>query len=406
MLLKLAWRNIWRNKKRTWITIASIFFAVVLAFLMRSMQEGTYNMMVDNVAGFYSGHAQIQHKDYWEKRSLENSFAYKDTLRHLLADNAPSQLNHFVPRLESFALASSGKLSKGAMVLGIDPEKEKEVMDPQQHLVAGEYLEPGDKSILLSKGLADNINLEVGDTLILMGQGYHGVPADGKFPVKGIVDIPNPDLNKRLTFLSLNQAQYLFGCPNRLTGIALIAEESDNVAPLVKSIDNSIGDPYSVMSWQEMNPDLVQAIEADRGSGVLMLLILYIVIGFGIFGTVIMMTMERRREFAILIGIGMHRSRLALVTFLETLMIAFTGIALGFVGGLPIISYFYFNPIPLSGELAAVTKSFGLEPVIPFSLEQSVFTGQMFIVLVITILTSFYPVSKVLRMDVINQMKN
>lgn len=406
MLLKLAWRNIWRNKKRTWITIASICFSVILAFLMRSMQEGSYTNMIDNVAGFYTGYAQIQDTSYWEKKSLEQTFAYKDSLKQKLEQNDIPHLEHFVPRLEAFALASSGKLTKGSMILGIDPDKEKALMNPGKNLIEGQYLQAGENAILLSQGLAKNIRIKVGDTVVLLGKGYHGVTAAGKYPVKGIVKLASPDLNKRLSFLPLTQAQSLFNCRNRLTSIALMTPEQENVKPLTKNLERTLGNQYEVMTWKEMNPEMVQAIQADRGSGVIMLLILYIVIGFGIFGTVIMMTMERRREFAILIGIGMHRTRLALVTLLETIMIAFSGIIIGVLGGLPILTYLHFNPIPLSGKTAELTKSFGIEPVLPFSLEPSVFTSQAVIVLFIALLTAFYPITNVTRLHVVNQMNN
>lgn len=405
MLLKMAWRNLWRNKRRTWITIASIFFSVILAFLMRSMQEGSYNNMIENVAGFYSGYAQIQHQEYWEKKSLEKTFVYKDTLKQTLKKHEFPGVKAFVPRLESFALASSGKLTKGAMVMGIDPDKEKAIMDPGESIKKGQYLKKGENAILLSEGLADNLNLTVDDTVVLLGKGFRGVTAAGEYPVKGIVEVGSPELNKQLTFLPLKQAQYLFSCRNRLTAIALMTDDQSYIRPLTQQLNNLLGEPYEIMTWRDMNPDMVQAIEADRGSGMIMLLILYIVIGFGIFGTVIMMTMERKREFAILVSIGMYRSRLALITVLETIMIAFTGILIGLIGGLPIITYFHFNPIPLSGNIAEVTKSFGIEPVLPFSMEPAVFTSQAFVVLIIAVLTAIYPVTKVLRLNVIDEMK-
>jgi putative ABC transport system permease protein len=147
-------------------------------------------------------------------------------------------------------------------------------------------------------------------------------------------------------------------------------------------------------------------MQVDRASGRMMLLILYIVIGFGILGTVIMMTMERRREFAILLGIGMHRGKLALVTFLETVMIAITGVVIGVIAGYPIVGYFHFHPIQLTGKAAEATKSFGIEPVMPFSLEPNVFVSQMGMVLMLSLLTAFYPIRNVLSLNIISGIRS
>lgn len=406
MLLKLAWRNIWRNKRRTWITVASILFSVILAFLMRSMQEGTYDSMIDNVAGSYSGHIQIQQKDYWDQQSLNNSFVYKDSLQQMLKSGQFDNISHFVPRLESFALASSGNKTKGARVLGINPAKETKLMNPEDNLVEGSYLTKNENAILLTEGLAANLHLGIEDTVILLGKGYRGITAAGKYPVKGIIKLPSPELNKRLSFLPLEQAQSLFSMRNRLTSIAMLTQQSDNLKPTVQKLESNMGRNFTTMTWQEINQDLVQAMQADRGSGIIMLLILYIVIGFGIFGTIVMMTMERRREFAILIGIGMHRTKLALVTFMETVMIALTGVFLGLIGGLPVVTYFYFNPIELTGKAAEANKSFGIEPVLPFSMDPDVFLSQMGIVLVLSLVTALYPIIKVLRLKVIQAMQS
>jgi ABC-type lipoprotein release transport system permease subunit len=243
---RMAWRNIWRNKRRTLITAASVFFAVFFALLMRALQLGSYDRMFKNVIESYSGYMQIQHIDYFDEPILDNSF---QTSRTLL-DNVRSDPNvkAVFPRLESFALAAAGNHTQGVMVMGIDPEGENEISKIHDRLVrfkltetainalnneplpdrtkklfdvfrnesytgtgrlmldmgiseddsstllplfrkyaslTNSYFGTDDKgSVMIGDGLSDYLKLGVGDTIVLIGQGYHGVSAAGKYRVK------------------------------------------------------------------------------------------------------------------------------------------------------------------------------------------------------------------------------
>ena len=125
MYVKFAWRNLWRNKRRTIITAASIFFGVIFAAVMSSMQEGTYSSNIENIVRFYTGYAQLQHPDYWDEKTMEHHIAPSDSLiREIKSD---PRITHVTPRLESFALASHEDATKVANVVGMAPEQEKDV---------------------------------------------------------------------------------------------------------------------------------------------------------------------------------------------------------------------------------------------------------------------------------------
>lgn len=183
--LILAWRNIWRNKRRTLITASSIFFGVILSAFMSSMQEGSYGQYIDTIVNSYSGYLQIHKKGYWEDKIINNSFVDHDTLIEKI--NQVNEITLYTPRLESFALASGDDRTKGVMVMGIDPERENQITRIQTKIRQGQYLQNGDEGVILGSGLAKYMNLQVNDTLILIGQGYHGASAAGKYPVRGIV---------------------------------------------------------------------------------------------------------------------------------------------------------------------------------------------------------------------------
>lgn len=388
------------------ITIFSILFAVFFALLMRSMQRGSYANMVENVVGSYFGYIQIHGKDYWEKKTIEESMSTLDFSQESVL--AVANVVGLIPRLESFALASSGSITKGVLLAGIAPEAENTFTNLSGKLIAGDYLFSGDDGVMLAEKLASYLKLEVADTLVMISQGYHGVSAAGKYPVKGILRFSSPELNKLMVYLNLEYCQEFFGAEDRLSAFVVMLEDHGRnmVSRTRELIRDKLSNGYEVMSWREMMPELVQLIESDNASGLIMLGILYMIIAFGILGTVMMMTTERVREFGVMIAVGMQRLRLAGVVFLETIYVGIIGICAGSIMSVPVVYYMHHNPIRLSGDAAKSMESFGVEPIIPFAWEISFFINQAFIVFIITLITGLYPLYKVLRLQPVKALKS
>ncbi len=214
----MAWRNLWRNRRRTLITVASIFFGVLFATLMSSMQEGSYSNMINNVVKFYSGYIQIHDKNYWENKTLYNSFVATDTLYNKI--KSVPEITFVTPRLESFALVSVGDLTQPAMIVGVDPENENRVTNLSKWISEGRFLHEKDNGILLAEGLAQNLNVGVNDTLALLSQGYYGNTVADKFVIRGLLHFPSPELNKQFAYLEINRAQEFFSAtgPYYITG--------------------------------------------------------------------------------------------------------------------------------------------------------------------------------------------
>ncbi len=403
LYLQLAWRNIWRNKRRTLISISSVFFAVVLALLMRSMQLGSYEYMIQNAVKLSTGYIQVHAEGYWDKRSIDLSFAYNESLRGTLS--SVENVTELIPRLQSFALAASDDATRGAMVNGIDPVLEDQMNALRSKVIRGSYLKPGDAGVLISEGLSNHLGFDVGDTLVLYGQGYHGVIAAGKYPVGGIVEFLTPDLNAATVYLALPVAQDLYGMPGLVNSVSIMIDHPSHQAGVLEKVKNQVGDRYEVMGWDEMMPDLVQAIEVDNAGGILMLVILYVVIGFGIFGTVMMMTIERRKEFGVLMAVGMHRSKLMLTTLTETVFLSLLGVIAGAAVSLPIMVYYARNPIQLTGELAEVMIRFGMDPILPLSMNPGIIGAQMLVVLLLAIVSVTYPTNVLKNLEPVQAMR-
>jgi ABC-type lipoprotein release transport system permease subunit len=400
---KIAWRNLWRNKRRTMLTIASILFALFLALIMRSMQLGSYSSMVESAVKSTTGYIQVHEKGYWEDKSIDNTFESVDEIEKSILSHP--NVSAIVPRLESFALLSSGRQTKGAAVIGTDPATENKISGLKDRIVSGEYFEPGDKAILLGEGLAQYLKLKVGDTVVLLGQGYHGMTAAAAYPVKGIIKFIQPDINNTITYIPLAAGQDLYSSPGRLTSLSILLNDPDMMAQTRDELVKVLPETLEVMNWNEMLTELVNAIEGDNISGLFNLGILYLVVGFGILGTILMSTMERRKEFGIMVAVGMRRTKLMIIVFIETLIMSALGIIAGIVTSLPLLYYFRANPIPLTGEAADAMIEYNMEPILPFLIEPGYFIGQSIVVIVITMLTIIYPMTVIGRFKIINAIK-
>lgn len=401
---KLAFRNIFRNRLRTFITAAAVFFAVIFCMLMRSVQYGTYENMIQNVVGFYNGYAKVNQQGFWEEKSLDNTMLDSPALRESLLTHG--NVKSLVPRLESFALAAAGDLTKGVIVTGVDPTAEANIVDIESKIKEGSYFTANENAVIITDGLADFLKISVGDTMVLLGQGYQSISASGKYPVNAIMRLGVPDLNASMVFMPLQTCQYLYGAENRLTSIIPIVNNVNKLDKTVADLTEKAGSEYEVMSWQKMLPELIQLIQADNAGGIIMIFILYVVIGFGIFGTILMMTTERLYEFGVLISVGMKRWKLIIVVMLEALFINFLGVLAGMIAGIPILGYFYKNPIRLSGNLDDLMEEYNIEPVLNFSLDPAVFYWQGIIVFIIALIVSIYPIYKISKLNLISALRS
>jgi ABC-type lipoprotein release transport system permease subunit len=370
------------------------------------MQKGTFGNMIDKAVKLSTGYIQIHKNGYWEDQSINETFEFSDQIKNSFNNN--KNVTYSIPRLESFALASSGNNTKGAIVKGTVPEIEDELNKYSDKIVKGEFLKSGDQSILVGEELANYLKVDVGDSLVMLGQGYHGITAAAQYPIKGILHIPIPQLNRQMILMPLEVAQYFYASENRLTSISLMLKDPELLESTREEIFNNLNnsDSYEVMTWQEMNKELVQFVDTKNVGSIIMLSILYIVVGFGVFGTIMMMTMERRKEFAILVSIGMHKVKLLLIVFWETLLIGFCAVLIGILLAFPLLNHLVNNPILLSGEFAESMKSVGAEPIMPFVVNPNIFINQTLTVILIAFIAVIYPLFFILKFDVLKAMKN
>ncbi|QNA45573.1 ABC transporter permease [Lacibacter sediminis] len=402
-LLKLAWKNMWRNRSRTLITMASVLFAVVLSVLASSLKEGIFDNLVKNVVSFYTGYLQVHKAGYWDEQILDNSFEASSSTQEKIFRN--NNVKGVAARLESFALASSNDITKGCLVVGIDPENEDRITALKQKLIGGDYLSANDRSVLIAEGLSNRLQLHLHDTIVLIGQGYHGATAAGKFSVKGILKFGSPDLNDKALFMSLATAQDFYSAEGMVTSYVLSLYNTKALQLTATSIRSNLDKEFEVMTWEEMIPDIKQHIQTDSNNMKYVLGVLYMLICFGVFSTLLMMMVERKYEMGMLVAIGMRKEKMMLLLLIESLLTVLAGCVLGLLSSIPVVYMLNKHPIRMGGEAAKAYERFGFEAIFPTSTDASIFISQGFIVLIIGSVLSLYPLYKVMRLNPVTAMK-
>ncbi|MDR1879335.1 MAG: FtsX-like permease family protein [Tannerellaceae bacterium] len=380
--------------------MASVFFAVFFTVLTMAFSAGSWGRMIENMLRTQTGHIQIHQAGYWDDRVIDNFMVMEgETIDRL------GEIEHVVnvaPRIEVFAMASSdANVSKGVAVVGIDPLKEEAKSSLSKRVVDGRYLTVDDGGLLIGKGLSEYLRVGVGDSLALIGQGYHGAGAVGLYPVRGIVSLVTPEMDKGFLYMSLPAAQELIGMPDGYSGILIAIDDGraldETLQRVGEAVETSV---YEVLSWQVTMESLLKQAKSDQAFSIVILFVLYLIVSFGILGTVIMMTTERRREFAMMIALGMRKGKLAGCVAIELFIMTCLGLLAGLAVSIPIVAWFSYHPIPLSGELAAAMSSYGMEPVVPMVATPRLFVNQALIVFAITSLTVLYPVRVILKLEI------
>jgi len=364
--------------------------------------------MIDGGIKQYFGYAQIHGAGYWEEQTIDRSLDFTDIFKSL--PEKVTGLDAIIPRLESFALASEGNLSTGVLVIGIDPKKEQELTGIADKLIAGTYLNEQENEAIIAEGLAKKLNLNLSDTLILISQGYRGVNAAGKYAIRGIFKMGLPDLNKRLVYLPLKTAAYFLGAEERVTTLVLGIKNKELVPETLTQVKNQLAGVgnFELMDWQELMPELVETRVLKEGGNYVFIGILYLLIAFAIFGTILMMTKERSYEFGVLTAIGMRRQKLFSIVWLETILVGIVGALIGILISIPLVYYLKVNPLTIGmmgEEAAAAYEKFGLQDTLPAAFEFQIFLSQALIIFLITCLLALYPFFSIRSLQPTEAMK-
>jgi ABC-type lipoprotein release transport system permease subunit len=405
---KMAWRNIWRNTRRTILTICAITFSSLLLVFMLSFQFGSYETMINTSVKIETGHLQVQSQSYHDKKSIRMVVSEPDAVAAFL-DRIP-QVQAYTLRSEAFSLISSQKRSYGALVTGIDPLLEPLVSRLKKLIRRGDFFAETDRNqALIGKLLARNLRLGIGDEITLLGLGRDGSIAATVATVKGIYSSGIDAFDRNVIHIPLKTFQEVYTMEGAVHKIIIIARSLASTDTIKRSLSARITavrnpTPLKVLDWEQLMPGLRQAIEMDLVSGMIFYFLLILVVAFSILNTFLMAILERTREFGVLMSIGTRPGRLTKVLLIESMTIAMIGIIAGIVLGSAITLYFQSHGIDISGA-SELLSQFGISGrIFPKLSLLSALSGPA-AVLLITFGAALYPALKVQRLQPVEAMR-
>lgn len=353
---RLAWRNLWRHGRRTWLTVGAMIFCNALLVFLISFQFGTYSLMIDSSLSVLTGHLQVQQKQYNNEQrmrySIPNGISLATELR------GKSGIDAMAARGITFALASSEDRSFGIQVMGVQPEFEPRVSTIPGLVKTGRYLKDNNSDeIVVGSVLARNLKIEVGEEITLLGSGRDGSFAAGIATVVGIIDSGMSDLDRSIAQVPLGYFQEVFSMEEQVHAIVANVQRLNTVAEAKAQLSGLIASPdLVVMDWNELQPGLKQAIQADLFSAVIMYAVLIVLVAFSVLNTQLMSVLERTREFGVMMALGLRPGGLARLVFLETAVMSLLGLGLGCLLGTAISLYFQANGVYIPGMEDAMDK--------------------------------------------------
>ena len=405
--VKMAWRNIWRNPRRTILTIAAIAFACMLLVFMLSFQFGSYETMINFAVKNHTGHLQVQARGYMDKRSIRLVVPDPAAVGRVL--DKTQGVAAYTFRANAFSLVSSNKRTCGVMVIGIDPAMEAELTSLKKIIRQGSYLsEDNADQALVGELLARNLQVGLGDELVLLGQGRDGTIAATVVKVKGIYSLGEDEFDRSSVQITLKNFQDVYSMRGAVHEVVVFGKSTQDVPEIKRAVAANIKSiekkqKLVVVDWMELMPGLLQGIQMDLVSGLIFWFILIVVVAFSILNTFLMAILERTREFGVLMAIGTTPGRLTRLLLIESTAITMLGIGIGIIVGCLITWYFQVHGIVISGT-SEILSQYGMpECLRPRLSLLSAFIGPA-AVLVITFLTALYPALKVRRLRPVEAM--
>ncbi|MEM9623300.1 MAG: FtsX-like permease family protein [Pseudomonadota bacterium] len=405
LLFALAWRNLWRNRRRTWLTIGGIAFAVWFLIFARSMQTGTFDIMIDNGARLLPGHLQIQHPNYAEDSTVANSFHTAEAAETLADLSVAQGLLHVSARAQGFALVSVGERSFGAQVIGVEPEIEVQWSGLAAMTRTGRYLAaPGEA--VMGVVLARNLGLSVGDEFVLLGTASEGGIAALSSRLVGVFNTGNHALNRAVLQVHLDdfrdawamhpaEAHAMVGVANSVTGSEHIAAQLSAALP-----------ELAVLNWQDLMPEAQQTRDMKAVSTELLFYVIAIIVGFSVVTTFMMMVFERTQEMGVMIAIGMRPGFIRLQLQIEAMYVAVVGVLSGGTIAALLSLALRGNGIPVPGDMAEIYAQYNIPGRIVPEFDTNAAWSASLLMLIGVQVAAFIPALRIGRLSPVEAIRN
>ncbi len=404
MIFALAWRNLWRRPRRTWLSVAGLAFAAAFLIFMPSLQNGSYRAMINNTLHLYDGYAQIERPGYRDEPDIRETV--EDVSGLLDAVNGVQGARTASARASAYVLLSADGRSFGAQIVGVQPHTEALVSTVAKNVKAGRFLEDADDdAIVLGATLARNLRVAIGDRVTLLGTDKDGSLAADSLQVTGTFETGIGDLDRLTAEIPLRRFQATFAMPDQAHMIVVSSEDLETFAPLIGRLE-AVAMPrgLEVLDWQALQPGLWQAILLDASTASLIYVAMVVVVTFTLLNSLLMSVLERTNEFGVLMALGMRPRQIGAMVWVETVLLLAFGLSLGMLLGVGLSSYFGRVGI-VFGQAQEIFAQFGLSGALYPKLSALTLLAGPAVIALGALLAGGFPFWRVYRLEPVAAMR-
>jgi ABC-type lipoprotein release transport system permease subunit len=407
IIFNLAWRNLWRNRRRTWLTATAIAFSTTILVAWVPLQFGIYEILIDASLRILPGHAQIQRPGYQEKPKIRNVIDNAEALAKKLRDS--NLYAGTSVRAQGFALLSSETRSYGAQVVGVEPKFETDTSSIPGLVKQGRFLgNINAQEIVLGSTLARNLKVKVGDEVTILGGGKDDSVAAAILPVVGIFESGSKDLDHFISEIPLHTFQSIFSMGDSAHAIVITGHKVEEQQQLLDDLkEASKGwDNIIILGWEKLVPGLKEGIQLDKVSGFIFHGILMAILIFSILNTFLMSILERTREFGLMLALGSSPKRIAALLMLESGLLTLIGLSIGMVLGSALVYWAHVEGFTYPGmeELAEHYNMVGLSRIYPQLKAMNFLLGPISI-FIATNIVAWIPILRIRKLEPVEAMR-
>lgn len=393
MLIKVAWRNVWRNRSRSGVIVLSVAIGLWAGIFMVGFYHGMIRQRIRSVIERETSHIQIHHPSFADDHDLVYDIGAKDSIMARLS--VLTSVRSVAQRVVCFGMAATPSGSAGVKINGVDPESEAAVIGLSRDVDTGSYFkEDGNHEVLIGDRLAKKLRLSVGRKLVLTTEDREGNLSSGAFRVVGVFRTVNASHDETDVYIRLPDADALGAMGGAVNEVALLLRDDKAVDSAAAGLKRALPG-LRVQTWTEINPEMQLLVSTNNQVLVVFMGIILLALAFGIVNTMLMSVLERTREIGMLLSLGMSRMRVFLMILLETLFLVMVGCPAGILPGVLTVSYLNRRGIDLSRFMEALS-SFGWDFMVYPSIEWGQVLTIIGLVVLTALLSSLFPARRAL----------
>jgi ABC-type lipoprotein release transport system permease subunit len=409
LILKLAFRNLWRNKRRTILTLLAVFIPVLLLDVTWGFVGAWERALFDNTVRLETGHIQIHAANY---RKVGQALPFMDDVRPVLdALQKDPAIEWYTVRLDLPALAAAGSRSQGVLLQGVEPQHSQQISLMSQWVHEGRYLSDGDRGVAVAgSGLLKKLMLKTGDQLILLVS--HPETGTGVLlpRVAGILDAPSRDLTRSIVQVTLEDARSVVRMEDAATAVIALVHgvrgpwDAPTIRHVAAQLQQQLGNRFTVETWEEVAPEAVGLLQILRPMTIIFMVIFFVLAGLVVLNTLYLNILERTHELGVILAIGSGRRRMLVMITIEALVIAGIGAMLGSLLGIGLVAY-WSHGLVMPGLYQEIYAQLSLQPVLYLSITPWEAALSFAAMLMVGLLAAWLPARRAARLEPVEAMR-